>query len=129
AIALYVIWILAVNGAIDPTALAGQTGTALDPLASVAGPSVRVFGVIFVVVAMGVAVTHKAEVLGRSVRGWFPRQSRTIALLQRGQGRLVFAPRGSIAGEDGRLVLTYVGLAGGRPRFRLQARIAGQSWR
>jgi len=47
------IWILAVNGAIAPQSLTGQTGTALAPLAVMVGPKVHVLGSIFAIVSMG----------------------------------------------------------------------------
>ena len=47
------LWILAVNGAIAPQSLIGETGTALSPLAVMFGPNVHVLGSIFAIVSMG----------------------------------------------------------------------------
>ena len=37
---LYGLWVVAVNGAVAPAALAGETGTALEPLAAEIGPGI-----------------------------------------------------------------------------------------
>src|SRR6266480_5701037 len=55
AMALYILWVVAVNGAIAPPVLVGFSGTALTPLANVAGPAVNVFGTILAIFAMGMA--------------------------------------------------------------------------
>jgi amino acid permease len=72
AMGLYVLWVVAVNGAVAPAALADETGTALGPLADVAGTGVLVFGSVFAVLAMGMASIHMS--LGRfnQVREWLP---------------------------------------------------------
>ena len=70
AMALSVLWVIAVNGAIAPAALAAETGTALTPLAEVAGPLVHIFGALFVVLGMGMASVHMALALRFQVREW-----------------------------------------------------------
>ncbi len=69
---LYVLWIAMVNGAVGPERLAGERGTALIPLADVTGPAVNVLGLIFVVLAMGMASVHMGWGLANSVREWLP---------------------------------------------------------
>src|SRR5665811_561690 len=81
AIAIYSIWVLAINGAIDAGALSGQTGTALEPLATVAGPAVYIFGSVFVVLAMGMSSIHMALGLVNIVRERLPRRSQPVVLL------------------------------------------------
>jgi amino acid permease len=73
ALVLYLGWIVVVNGAIDPSLLANQRGTALEPLSEVAGPSITVLGTVFVILAMGMASVHMGWGLTNSVREWLPR--------------------------------------------------------
>lgn len=129
AIAVYSVWVLGINGAIAPDALTGHAGTALEPLATVAGPAVYIFGSIFVVLAMGMGSIHMALGLVNVVRERLPKRSKPVVLLPRREGRLVFEPRGSVDGTGSRLVLTYLGLTGGEPRFRVQAKAAGRTQR
>jgi hypothetical protein len=58
AIVLYVLWEVAVGSAVPADQLASEKGTALTPLAGVAGPAVLVLGGIFVLLAMGMASVH-----------------------------------------------------------------------
>src|SRR5205823_12307966 len=46
---LYILWVVAVNGAIAPQALTGFSGTALGPLATLVGPAVIVLGTIYAI--------------------------------------------------------------------------------
>jgi len=85
---------VAVNGAIAPQILAGFSGTALTPLAQVAGPAVNVFGVLLAILAMGIASIHFSLALFFTVREWVPGQSRHTLLLGRRHGKLIFTPRG-----------------------------------
>jgi amino acid permease len=55
AVVLYAVWVLAVGGAVDPDRLAAEPGTALAPLAEVAGPAVVAVGTVFAILAMGMA--------------------------------------------------------------------------
>jgi hypothetical protein len=61
-----------VNGAVPAATLMGERGTALAPLADQVGPAVHVIGVIFVVLAMGMAAIHNALGLSYQVREWLP---------------------------------------------------------
>ena len=72
ALGLYCLWIIAANGAIPAAELAGERGTALIPLAEEVGPHVDVLGVIFVVLAMGMASVHIALGLSYQIREWLP---------------------------------------------------------
>jgi hypothetical protein len=107
--ALYILWVVAVNGAIAPPVLVGFSGTALTPLAKVAGPAVIVFGTILAILAMGMASIHFSLALFFTVREWIPGQSRHTLVLGRRQGRLIFIPRGK---ANTSLALTYLGLKG-----------------
>lgn len=72
------IWILAVNGAIAPQSLTGQTGTALAPLAVVVGPSVHVLGSIFAIVSMGMGSIIISLGLFYLIRERLPARSRLL---------------------------------------------------
>jgi hypothetical protein len=58
--ALYGLWMFAVNVAIDPDALTAISGTALAPLADEIGPIVHVLGSLFVILAMGIGSIHNS---------------------------------------------------------------------
>ncbi len=72
SIALYTIWVVAVNGSVAPSILAAQTGTALTPLAAVVGPSINVFGLAFVILGMGMGSIQYSLALFNQVREWLP---------------------------------------------------------
>jgi hypothetical protein len=122
AMILYILWAVAVNGAIAPRVLAGFSGTALTPLAQVAGPAVNVFGVVLAILAMGMASIHFSLALFFTVREWIPGQSRHTLLLGRRHGKLIFTPRGK---SNISLALTYLGLKGAQPQFRLDLQREG----
>lgn len=72
AIALYSLWVIAVNGAISPGILGAETGTALSPLAAKVGNPVAILGVVYVVLAMGIGSIHVSYGLYYQVREMFP---------------------------------------------------------
>lgn len=100
AIALYTLWVVAIGGAVAPERLARETGTVLTPLAEVVGPIVFTVGLIFVVLAMGMASVQFAiglhaqtrELVGErfgSVVGFLPAAAVflvAVLLLATGQG-------------------------------------------
>ena len=119
AIVIYGVWIVAINGALAPEALRGHEGTALDPLAEVAGPGVVLVGAIFVVLAMGMGSLHSALGLFNAAREWLPRRARPVVTLPRRRGRLLVQRPTDPTGP--RLAVTYLGLAapdGTQTRFR-----------
>jgi amino acid permease len=126
AMAVYCLWVFAVNGAIAPQALAGLSGTALTPLVAEVGLSVQVLGSLFAILAMGLASIHMSLGLVNMTREWLPARSRTVLLLARRQGSLNFAPRATPA-DSVRLNVTYLGLENGQPRLRLDTRVDGAS--
>ncbi len=113
---LYILWVVAVNGAIAPQALTGFSGTALGPLATLVGPAVIVLGTIYAILAMGMASIHFSLALFLTVREWIPGQARHTLVLGRRQGKLMLTPRGK---TDLSLTLTYLGLKAAQPQFRL----------
>jgi len=72
AAVLSCLWVFAVNGAVAPTALAAERGTALAPLADVGGPLVDGAGGLFAVLAMGLGSIAMALALFYHVREWLP---------------------------------------------------------
>ena len=116
AMILYILWVVAVNGAIAPVTLTGFSGTVLTPLAKQVGPEVNVFGTILVILAMGIAYLSYSQWLSSLVWEWLPGESRHILALGRRQGKLILTTRGKAAVS---LTLTYLGLKGTYPQFRL----------
>jgi amino acid permease len=82
-IMLYVLWIIAVNGAIPPATLAATTGTALIPLRAVVGRSVDLLGAVFVLLGMGMASLHFSLALFNQVREWLPTRATTTGPIRR----------------------------------------------
>jgi amino acid permease len=126
AMVLYILWVVAVNGAIDPRALTGFSGTALTPLAHLVGPAVIILGTIYAILAMGMASIHFSLALFFTVREWIPGRSRHTLVLGRRQGKLMFTPR---AKANLSLALTYLGLKGTQPQFRLDLQLEGDTRR
>ncbi len=121
AMVIYCVWVLAVNGAIAPQALAGRSGTALAPLAEVVGPTVRVLGSLFVVLGMAMASIHSCLGLTNLVRERLPVKPRSVVMLPRRRGRLLLRSnrRGRAKGDgDLSLGLTYLGLISDRESMR-----------
>jgi hypothetical protein len=121
-------WLVAISGAVAPQGLAGQTGTALVPLAAVLGPSAQVVGSALVVLLLGLSSLRCSTVLFNLARERLPARSHRPAVLPRLRGRLVFHPHGNRS-EDARLVVTYLGPDGGEPRFRLDAHVGDRPYR
>jgi amino acid permease len=90
--ALYGLWTLAVNTAIDPDALTAISGTALAPMADEIGPVVHVLGSVFVVLAMGIGSIHNALGLFNLVRERLPTRSHGPTLGRRACFTLSAAP-------------------------------------
>lgn len=72
AIALYSLWVIAVNGAITVSELSNETGTALSPLAIKIGGVVPILGFIYIILAMGFGTVHTAYALYYQVRETLP---------------------------------------------------------
>jgi len=111
AMAIYALWVLVIGGAVAPDALAAETGTALAPLAAVAGPIVRVLGAIFVVLSMGLASIHVTMAFTSQFQEWLPARLRT-----RGAGWLAAVPSLAIFLNAAWLLATsqqsFVGIVG-----------------
>ena len=126
AMALYILWTVAVNGAIAPQALAGLSGTALVPLARLIGPLATVCGALLAILAMGMASIHISLALYFTVREWLPGVSRHTLVLGRRQGQVIFTPRRT---AQVHLALTYLGLKGSQAQFSLHLQQKGETRR
>jgi amino acid permease len=134
---IYGVWVVAVNGAIAPDRLAGQSGTALAPLAAELGPIVHVLGSVFVILGMGIQSLHSSLPLYNLVRERLPTRRWTVVLLPRRRGRLLLhsSRLGRTSSDaDLHLGLTYLGLESSgagqgdeQPRFRLEAEVNGMA--
>lgn len=121
---LFCIWVLAVNGAIPPSVLATQSGTALEPLVEQLGPIAKVLGSVLVVLLLGMAWFRSSSLLINLAREWFPTRPRPILMLPPRQGRLILHPRGNKSSFL-RIGLTYLGLEVSKPWFRLDIQSGG----
>ncbi|HEY9419898.1 MAG TPA: hypothetical protein VIW92_00645, partial [Thermoanaerobaculia bacterium] len=121
-------WLVAINGALAPQQLAGQRGTALVPLAAVLGPTVQVLGSALVILLLGLGSLRCSTVLFNLARERLPARSQPLVFLPRRRGKITLHPRGNRS-KDTRLVVTYLGLEGGEPRFRLDAHVGDRPYR
>lgn len=112
AAVLYSVWTLAMGSAVPRDRLAGATGTALEPLAEVAGPAVLAVGSVFAVLAMGMGALHSSIGLHYQGTDLFRRGGRA--------GRVVaFAPLVAV------FVLAELLLVTGRESFTASLSAAG----
>lgn len=122
---LYCLWVLAVNGAVAPSILAAESGTALEPLAKQVGAIATVLGALLIVLLLGMAWLRSSSLLVNLAREWLPTSPRLSLVLPAQQGRLCLRPR-SYSGNDFRLGLTYLRLVGSLPLFRLDVQSGGK---
>jgi amino acid permease len=106
---LYVLWVLAVNGAVGHTSLGAEQGTALVPLGRVAGWAVPLLGSIFTALAMGMASIHYALALYNLVQEQLPRHDAAPDLAPAtpdpGAGRRSGGFQTAILGRQGRFLI------------------------
>ncbi|MCC5645536.1 hypothetical protein LC607_21825 [Nostoc sp. CHAB 5824] len=121
---LFCIWVLAVNGAISPELLTGQSGTALEPLALQVGSIVTIFGAVLVTLLLGMAWLRSSSLLVNLVREWLPARPKPILKLPRQQAILIFHPCGNL-NRVPHIGLTYLGLEDTKPKFRLDIQLSG----
>jgi amino acid permease len=126
AMLLYCLFVLAVNGAVGPQALAHERGTALAPLSRAVGPAVDVLGSAFAILGLGmVSITFSLALFGLTLER-LPSASPVVVALPRRAARLLFESRNRDALHLG---LVYLGLDGGEPRFRVDAERDGRTER
>ena len=106
---IYCLWVLVVNGAISPSVLADEAGTALVPLASVIGPTSYLLGSIVMVLGIGVASIVTALGLFYLVREWLPKSveaafdsQKALRIRPPGLGTI----QGAVLGHRGRFMLS-----------------------
>jgi amino acid permease/predicted transcriptional regulator len=126
AMVLYCLFVLAVNGAIAPGILAADRGTALAPISAEVGPIATVLGSLFVILGMGMATIHFSLALSNLTREWLPAAATPVVVLPRQGARLLFEQRRRRRSRNGlKLGVTYLGLRGGDPSFRLDVSLGG----
>jgi amino acid permease len=126
AMLLYCLFLLAVNGAVAPGALAEESGTALSPLTTEVGSLSAVFGSVFAVLGMGMVTIHFSLALSSLTRERLPSEATPVVVLPRQRARLRFQDRRRRRSTDRlRISVTYLGLRGGDPAFRLEAGLHG----
>jgi hypothetical protein len=118
--AVFALWVLAVNGVVDPGALAAEAGTALAPLATRIGPAIKVLGSVLVVLLLGMSCLRTSTVLFNLVQERLPARLCAVVTLPRRRASLLFQPRGG-GGTGPYLGVTYLGLAEGQARLRVEA--------
>jgi amino acid permease len=120
AIIVYAVWVIAVNGAVPRQQLAGLAGTAISPLAHVAGAAVLILGAGYVIIGLGISAVHYSFGLRNLAREWIPVRSDTVLALAIGRGRLLFGSPHVGCSAD----LAYLGLQDGHPAFRIEVQTA-----
>jgi amino acid permease len=118
AIVLYVLFVVAVAGAVAPAELVAETGTALSPLADEAGAAVLVLGGVLVILGMGMASIHSAFALFYLVRERLPSRAPLTLVLPRRGAQIVLESRRRR--DRLHVAMTYVGTTRGTAaRFRI----------
>lgn len=92
AMVLYCIWVIAINGALEPQALINQTGTVIGPLADKLGTIAQIVGSLYVVLGMGMVSIHFSLGLFNQMRQWAPTHILRTVLDQRSRFWLSMAP-------------------------------------
>ena len=122
ALVVYCLFVLAMNGAIGADGFAGVTGTALVPLADVAGFGVDIVGSVFVILALGMVSIIEAFSLYALALERIPSLTPRVVVLPRRRGHLVFRARR----DRVRAGLTYLGPAPDGFRFSLDVEQDGR---
>ncbi|MBW4572350.1 MAG: hypothetical protein KME31_31500 [Tolypothrix carrinoi HA7290-LM1] len=122
---LFCIWVLAVNGAIAPQLLVGQSGTVLEPLAVEVGSIVRVLGAVLIILLLGMAWLRSSSLLLNLAREWLPARARPILMLPRKLLTLILHPCGNPSCVP-HIGITYLGLSEQAPKFRLDVQSSGK---
>ncbi|HEU4925180.1 MAG TPA: hypothetical protein VFT23_19120, partial [Burkholderiales bacterium] len=116
-------WLVAVNGALAPSALAGHAGTVLTPLARQIGAHVNIAGFLLVILLLGLAFIRQSTVLFNLARERVPTRLPVTVAMPRRRASLLL--RGG-ADNGPCLSLTYLGLSGGQPQFRFDIQLDGK---
>lgn len=122
AIAVYCVFVLAVNGAVGADELATAGGTVVAPLADVAGAGVAVLGSAFVILSLGMGSVIEGLSLSWLVKERLPSGAPRIVVLPRRRARLVFRSRGNAV----RVAVTYLGAGRDGSRFSVEREERGR---
>jgi amino acid permease len=123
AMALYILWVIAVNGALPPQVLAELPGTVVTPLSQLLGPVATLGGTLLAMLAMGIGSIFISLAIFLMVQEWIPGRTRHTLVLGRRQGRVICTPRGKAPLS---MSLLYLGLKGTQPQFRLDLQEGAQ---
>jgi hypothetical protein len=82
-IVLYSVAVIAINGAVRPSALVGYGGTAIKPLADEVGASVNILGAVYVLLAIGLGSIYISLGMFNQVREWLPTARRGASPIAR----------------------------------------------
>lgn len=115
AVLVYTAWVIVVNGAVEPDVLARETGTALRPLAQVAGGAVHAAGLAFAVLALGLTSMRAAGDLFAVMREPLRCLAGRVVTLPRRQETIVLRTGAAALG------VTYLGREDGEAMFRIDA--------
>ncbi|NEU76295.1 hypothetical protein PI95_028145 [Hassallia byssoidea VB512170] len=122
---LFCIWVLAVNGAIAPQLLVGQSGTVLEPLAVEVGSIVTVLGAVLIILLLGMAWLRSSSLLLNLAREWLPARPRSVLMVPRKLLTLILHPCGNPNCVP-HIGITYLGLKEQAPKFRLDIQSSGK---
>jgi hypothetical protein len=117
-------WVFVVNGVVAPSVLAGQSGTALTPLARQIGSHLNVAGFLLVILLLGLSFIRQSTVLFNLARELIPTHLQSTVVLPRRRASLLFEKRWTRSNGPS-LGLTYLGLSEGQPYFRLAVQLDG----
>src|SRR5215467_4964910 len=111
-------WVLAVNGAVSPVALAAETNTVLAPLAREIGPQVNILGFFLIILLLGLGFIRQSTVLFNLARERIPVRVRSTVVLPRRRASLLLSKNATSANGP-QFALTYLGISEGQPLFRV----------
>ena len=90
------------------------------------GPPATVLGSLFVILGMGMGTIHFSLALSSLTREWLPSEAAPVVVLPRQGARLLFEERRCWRPTNGlKIGITYLGLRGGEPAFRLEVMAGG----
>ena len=115
-------WVLAVNGAVSPVALAAETNTVLAPLAREIGPQVNILGFFLIILLLGLGFIRQSTVLFNLARERIPVRVRSTVVLPRRRASLLLSKNATSANGP-QFALTYLGISEGQPLFRVDVQI------
>ncbi|MGH7797221.1 MAG: hypothetical protein ACREQ2_20375 [Candidatus Binatia bacterium] len=116
-------WLVAVNGALAPSLLAGHAGTVLTPLSRQIGAHVNILGFLLVTLLLGLGFIRQSTILFNLARERVPSRIPVTVVMPRRRASLLLRGR---AADSPYLSLTYLGLSGALPQFRFDIQLDGK---